>query len=157
MTVRTITTLGAPILSRPAGLVDLPSVTTAEFQSLIRDMVATMIAAQGIGLAAPQIGVGLQVAIINGQAGPFAIINPRIQKRSRQTELAEEGCLSIPGVFGLVRRPTRVTVSYYDKHGQTQSQLATGLLARVFQHEIDHLNGILFIDKVERITHGQLS
>ncbi|MBI4090243.1 MAG: peptide deformylase [Candidatus Kerfeldbacteria bacterium] len=157
MTVRTIVKLGAPILRRQAAPVDLNSLKTANIESLLKDLVATMIEAQGIGLAAPQVGVSLQVAIINGQTGPFAIINPRIIKRSRQTEVAEEGCLSIPGVFGLVRRPARVTVSYYDQDHQLRTRAAVGLLARVFQHEIDHLNGILFIDKVERITHGRLA
>ncbi|MBI4426406.1 MAG: peptide deformylase [Candidatus Kerfeldbacteria bacterium] len=156
MAVRTITTLGAPILRQVAQPVDLTTVASPTFQNLLHDMVETMIAAQGIGLAAPQINVSLQVAIINGQAGPYAIINPRLQKSSRQTELAEEGCLSIPDVFGTVRRPARVTVTYDDEQGRPQSTAATGLLARVMQHEIDHLNGVLFIDKVQQITQGQL-
>ncbi len=154
MPIRTITKLGAPILRAVAETTDPRRYGTAELTTLLRDMVETMIDAEGIGIAAPQVGVDAQVAIINHRDEPFAIINPTITKRSLRTELAEEGCLSVPGVFGTVRRSLKVSVRFTDESGTEQTVQASGLLARVFQHEIDHLNGVLFVDRVQRFTRG---
>lgn len=151
MTIRPITKLGHPLLRRPAQPVDLTTINSHEFRTLVNDMIATMHASRGIGIAAPQIGVDRQLAIINAKDKPFAILNPRILKRSRRRATEEEGCLSIPGVFGQVQRHASVTVSYFDDRGIEHTMEASGLLSRVFQHEIDHLNGRLFIDRMKGI------
>lgn len=152
--IRRIRTLGDPVLRQRAVPVTNEERQSRDIARLVDDMTATMIDAKGIGIAAPQIGVGKRVAIINGRDGPFAIINPRIIRRSLRTATDEEGCLSIPGVFGLVRRPKTVTVAFTDLDGHAHKDKVTGLLARVFQHEIDHLNGVLFIDRTKAITRG---
>lgn len=156
MAVRPITTIGHQILRAKALSVDDQTLASKKFKTLITDMIDTMHAARGIGIAAPQIGVSLQVAVINAQNGPLVIVNPRITNTSFRTALAEEGCLSVPSVFGTVRRPTTITIAYSDQSGKSVMTKASGLLARVFQHEVDHLNGILFIDKVTRLTQGKL-
>jgi peptide deformylase len=131
---------------------------TPEILQLIKDMVETCKKAKGIGLAAPQIGKSIRLCIINLEhAGlpAFALINPKIIKSSwRKVEL-EEGCLSIPGVFGMVKRPEKITVKALAIDG-TQNVFDTdGLMARVIQHELDHLDGILFTSKMTEQTSGQ--
>ncbi|HID63620.1 MAG TPA: peptide deformylase [Anaerolineae bacterium] len=126
-------------------------------QNLINDMVETMHAAHGLGLAAPQIGVSQQVIVIqlpeNGedpQSGRlYVLCNPEIVRTAGEEEESEEGCLSVPGFVGDVRRATVVTVKGLDSKGKKTRIKAEGLLARAFQHEIDHINGILFIDRVD--------
>ena len=122
-----------------------------EIKQLVEDMYETMVAAPGIGLAAPQIGKSLQLAIIDLSAGEnpeerLVLINPEIfEKEGLQKE--EEGCLSFPGIFGFVERPERIKVRYTDLDGKEKEIEAEGLLARALCHEIDHLNGELFIFK----------
>lgn len=157
MALRTIRTIGDPILRTKTRPVDPTRLSSRELATLIRDMVETMIDAKGVGIAAPQVGTDLRVAIINGQHGPFPIINPRITKRSIRNESDEEGCLSIPGVFGIVRRAKSIDVTYLDAAGRLHREQPTGFLARVFQHEIDHLDGILFVDRTKKITKGSVS
>lgn len=149
MAIRNITKLGKTVLRRPAKPVDLATIHSQAFRTLVADMIATMHAARGIGIAAPQIGVDLQLAIINEKDKPFVIINPQILKRSFRSVKAEEGCLSIPGVLGEVQRNTSITVSYLDDQGVEHTINPSGMLSRVFQHEIDHLNGTLFIDRMK--------
>ena len=120
-----------------------------EIKQLIDDMVLTMRKAKGIGLAATQVGYDGRVIVIETKNGALACVNPEIVKTSNDKEPGEEGCLSVPGTYGFVERFKRVTVRSFDEKGQQQTHEAAGLLARVFQHEIDHLNGIVFIDKVE--------
>ena len=125
---------------------------------LIHDMVDTVKKANGVGLAAPQIGQNLQLAIIyipEAKIPPFAIINPKITEKSLDTEPLEEGCLSIPGVFGQVSRPKKITVKTYDLEGKSFSITDDGFLAKVLQHEIDHLNNRLIIDCFDNITRGK--
>ena len=125
-------------------------------QNLIDDMLETMHAAHGLGLAAPQIGVSQQVIVIqlpedeeDPQSGKlYVLCNPKIVKTAGEEE-SEEGCLSVPGFVGEVRRATVVTVKGLDRHGKKIRVKAEGLLARAFQHEIDHINGALFIDRVD--------
>ena len=112
---------------------------------LVADMLASMRRAGGIGLAAPQIGVPLRVVVADIGAGPLAIVNPRLRRRGG-TQVGVEGCLSIPGVFGDVRRARRIEVEGRSVGGRRILVRSQDLLARVFQHEIDHLNGVLFID-----------
>ena len=126
-------------------------------QNLIDDMVETMHAVNGLGLAAPQIGVSQQVIVIqlpeneeDPQSGKlYVMCNPEIVRTVGEEEESEEGCLSVPGFAGDVRRAAVVTVKGLDRHGKKIRIKAEGLLARAFQHEIDHLNGTLFIDRVD--------
>lgn len=123
-----------------------------ELKPLFEHMERTMIGARGVGLAAPQIGISKQIAIINpdpeDETKLIKMINPRIIAASDETAKIEEGCLSVPGVRGEVERPARVTVAYQDESVAERTLEAEGLLARIVQHELDHLNGVLFIDRL---------
>ncbi|MBI4092746.1 MAG: peptide deformylase [Candidatus Kerfeldbacteria bacterium] len=152
MAVRVIVKLGNPILRIVAQKIAPDRLQTSAIRELIVDLIVTMRQARGIGIAAPQVGVSLQIAIINAKDKPFVIVNPIVTKKSLRSSVAEEGCLSIPGVFGQVRRPENISVAYLDERGQPRTAKASGMLARVFQHEIDHLNGILFIDRATNLT-----
>lgn len=136
----------------------------AELQQLIDDMIATMRAAPGVGLAAPQVNVPLRVAVVEFGEEPeeeangdppekklFTLVNPEITRLSTEVETASEGCLSIPGIVGDVERAVTVTVKAQNRRGQPLKIKASGWLARIFQHEIDHLNGVLFIDKALKL------
>lgn len=125
-----------------------------EIRQLVREMLQTMYSADGIGLAAPQVAVQKQLIVIdcepnNAANPPLVLINPTIKQSSREVAVDQEGCLSIPGVYLDVKRPEAVEVSYKDEYGRPKTLKAAELLARVIQHEIDHLNGVLFIDRVE--------
>ncbi len=121
---------------------------TPEINRLILDMEKTMLEKDGIGLAAPQIGKNIKIVIVNTKDGPIHMINPKITRKSWRKEEGEEGCLSIPGIFGKVKRHKKMRAIYYDKNNNKIKLKAEGLLARVIQHEIDHLNGILFTDYI---------
>lgn len=127
-------------------------------QKLIDDMVNTMYHAHGVGLAAPQIGQGLRLAVIAAEAfdgpTPLVMVNPIITAPSLEQTSLEEGCLSIPKVFGPVKRAARLTLRALDRRGQPFRLTAEGFFARVIQHEVDHLNGRLFLDRADRITQG---
>lgn len=153
MSVRPVKILGSPVLRTKAAPVKNPS--SPDLKSLIRDLIDTMNAHDGIGIAAPQIGVSERVIVINAEKQPLVFINPHLAGRSLRKEEAEEGCLSIPGVFGLVKRNKQVTIVGFDGLGRPLTVKASGLLARVCQHEIDHINGILFIDRTKKITRGK--
>ncbi|MBI5575574.1 MAG: peptide deformylase [Deltaproteobacteria bacterium] len=121
-------------------------------RELVRDMFETMYAAKGIGLAAPQIGVGKRVIVVDvspveNETAPLALVNPVIVERKGKVE-GTEGCLSIPGVEGVVMRAETVLVRGLDTQGEPVQVRAEGLLSRALQHEIDHLDGILFIDRI---------
>lgn len=115
--------------------------------TLLDDMKETLHAAQGVGLAAPQVGVLRRIAIVEFEDKFYELINPRILKSSGGV-IGEEGCLSVPGVRGKVKRPETITVTYLDRAGKRHKEEITGILARVFCHEIDHLDGVLFVDKM---------
>jgi peptide deformylase len=118
-------------------------------QRLIDDMLETMPQAGGVGLAAPQIGVSLRVIVLQmPDEEPIAIINPEIVKRSGEREVSE-GCLSVPGYTGEIKRSESVTVKGQDRHGKTIRLKATGLMAQALQHELDHLDGVLYVDHLE--------
>jgi len=123
-----------------------------EIQALIDDMVETMIAAPGVGLAAPQVGVSRRLCVIDTSVGEepdrlHVLINPEILESSG-SETAEEGCLSVPGFFTPVKRAGKVRVGFTDREGRRREMEAEGLLARAVQHELDHLDGVLFIDRI---------
>ncbi len=125
-----------------------------EIKNLIADMLLTVKKAPGIGLAAPQVGANLMLAVINlADFGikPFVLANPKIVSKSIKKSVTEEGCLSIPGVFGKVKRPAKVEVEGTRQDGMKIIIKAEGLLAKVLQHEIDHLNGVLIIDKLIKV------
>jgi peptide deformylase len=131
-----------------------------ELLRLLEDMVETMYAAPGIGLAAPQVGVLKRAFVADlggeGERAPIYVINPEIVARSDTTNVAEEGCLSLPKHFGEVARFDRVKVRYLDRGGTTLELEADGLLARCLQHEIDHLNGILFVDHLSALKRTMI-
>ncbi len=150
--LRPILKYGAPVLHEPAGPV---TAFTADIDHLIDDMIETMYAAPGIGLAAPQVGVPLRIFVVDLSIGrdPSALIvmvNPELAGREGM-QLEEEGCLSAPNFNATVVRPARVVARGLDRHGQPQEREAADLLARAFQHEMDHLDGMLFVDRLRGI------
>jgi len=118
-----------------------------QLQKLILEMVKTMRAEKGIGLAAPQVGSNLRVCIAEVDNNLYILVNPKIKSYSRKKSIFEEGCLSFPGKFFSVERPVKVKIKAKDPTGKKIKIRADGLLARVLQHEIDHLDGILVIDR----------
>lgn len=150
MAVYKIITLGDPILREKAQPVRK---ITPNVLKLLDSMADTMYAAPGVGLAAPQIGVSKRVIVVDVGDGLVELINPEIVAAEGR-DVGPEGCLSIPGVQGEVPRAARVVVRGLDRHGQEREYRAEGLFARALQHEIDHLDGILFIDRVVRWLEG---
>ena len=139
-----IVKIGDPVLRETAKPV--PKITP-NIIKLLNNMADTMRAAEGVGLAAPQIGISKRVVVIDVGDGLIELINPEILDMEGE-EIDTEGCLSIPGIQGDVKRAAKVQVKALDRTGKTVTYSGTGLLARAFQHEIDHLNGILFVDKM---------
>jgi peptide deformylase len=163
MPLRTIITPDHPLLRRKAHAVK--DFKDPALQRLIDDMVETMRAAPGVGLAAPQVAVGQRVAVIEYAPGAedlpedaeppapklYVILNPEITARSEEQVEGVEGCLSIPGYAGTVLRHAAVTVRALNRQGRPIKIKAQGWLARIFQHEIDHLDGVLFIDRASKV------
>jgi peptide deformylase len=149
MSVREIRIMGDPVLREPAAEV---AELDDEVRELVQDMMETMYHAEGIGLAAPQVGVSRRVIVVDlrdsDEEGPIALINPRVTESGRKTDRSPEGCLSIPGMEEVVERPETVTVEGLTPDGETVSMKVSGLLSRALQHEIDHLDGILFVDRL---------
>src|SRR5688572_25314587 len=163
MALRTIVTLPEPVLRRKAR-----TVTTFDknLQTLIDDMIETMREAPGVGLAAPQVNISERLIVVEygeeddegGEVEPkklYVMINPEIVKSSEETLMGVEGCLSIPNLVGEVERQAAVQVKGLNRHGKPTKLKAEGWLARIFQHEIDHLNGILFPDRATRVWKPQ--
>ncbi|WP_265459975.1 peptide deformylase [Enterococcus sp. HY326] len=132
-------------------------VITDELVELLDNMQETMVAHDGVGLSAPQVGVNLQIAIVEADEGEvIELINPKIIKRSGE-DIDVEGCLSLPGKYGTVKRSTEITVIYFDREGDELEMEAFDYLARIIQHEVDHLQGKVFIDKqIEAIPEAEL-
>ena len=157
MPVRPIVKWGTPVLHAPARPVE--DVDDA-IRGLLRDMIDTMYAAPGIGLAAPQIGVALRVIVIDLSVGAdpgqlIQLVNPVFLTRAGEQK-HEEGCLSIPGYGGTPLRPARVVVQGLDPQGQQRTYEASELLARAFCHEIDHIDGLLFVDRLSPLKRDLL-
>ena len=153
MTVRPILTAPDPRLQ--AVSMDVEAVD-AGIRALVDDMAESMYAAEGIGLAAIQIGVAKRILVIDldqkeGKKNPVAYINPKITWTSEEMAVFEEGCLSVPEIWDDVERPARIRCEYLDRDGKKQTLEADGLLATCLQHEMDHLNGVLFIDHLSRL------
>ncbi len=123
-----------------------------ELGELIEKMVETMIVEDGVGLAAPQVGVSRRIAVVNPDPqNPdtlLTLVNPRIRSCSDETDCVEEGCLSVPGIRGRVERPIAIEVEYQDRHGGKHCVKVVGLVSRIMQHEVDHLDGVLFVDRL---------
>lgn len=164
MTLRKIVTLPEAVLRRKARPV---TKFDKNLQTLIDDMVETMREAPGVGLAAPQIGLSERIIVIEYSEREeeeekedvpkkvWAVLNPEIVKSSAETVVGVEGCLSIPGLVGEVERHAAIQVKGLNRHGKPMKIKAEGWLARIFQHEIDHLNGILFPDRATRVWKPQ--
>jgi peptide deformylase len=159
VTVRTIVQLGHPVLRGPARSLDRAEVETPEVQRLIDDLIETMRAADGAGLAAPQVGEGVQVCVIevrpNNPRYPYkpdigltVLINPVVGAITEETFANYEGCLSVPGLRGIVDRFVEVRVTGLDRDGRPVERVVRGLSAGTFQHETDHLRGMVFLDRV---------
>ena len=147
--IRPILRYGADVLHRPAANV---TEITPDIQQLVDDMIQTMYAAPGIGLAATQVGVPLRIFVVDVSVGRNAsdlmtFINPQFVERDGM-QLEEEGCLSLPGFNATVARPARAILKGLDRDGEGRVVEATGLLARAFQHEMDHLDGCVFVDRL---------
>jgi peptide deformylase len=152
MSVRSLHLLGSPVLRQHSAEV---KAVDDDVRRLVEDMFETMDAAKGIGLAANQVGVPRRVAVVDVEGDRFVLINPMIiETEGRAT--AEEGCLSIPEIYGDVTRPERVVVEALDQSGNQYRKEASGLKARAIQHEIDHLDGILFLDHLSLIKRQML-
>ena len=148
--------LGDPILREKAAPVAQVSDQTRQ---LIRDMFETMYAEEGVGLAAPQVGVSERIIVVdphNDEIAAFALINPEIVETSKETEKGEEGCLSIPGLRDLVERSVRVVVRGTTPEGEERELDLHGLPARIIQHEVDHLDGVLFFDRLSPLKRKLL-
>lgn len=154
MPVLRIVRLGDPVLREPAAPVDPSAIASPELQQLIDDMLETMREAGGVGLAAPQVGIARQLFVYGVEDGgeeviaPRAVINPLLTPEAGEAIHDWEGCLSIPGLRGLVPRHPAVRVQGLDRHGQPLDYVASGFEARIVQHEHDHLNGVVFLDRM---------
>jgi peptide deformylase len=162
MTVRMVATVGHPILREWARPVAPDELDTAGIQAVIEDLIATMRYYQGAGLAAPQVMEPLRITAIEVHANPrypykpdiplTVLVNPEIEALSDETFANNEGCLSVPGLRGVTQRLVQIGVRALDRHGRPIEREVRGLSAVTFQHEVDHLNGRLFVDRVEDPT-----
>src|SRR5437588_10709953 len=150
--IRPILKYGDELLHERAGSVEQ---VTPDINRIVEDLIETMYAAPGIGLAAPQVGIPLRIFVVDlsvgrDSAGLIVMVNPESVERDGM-QLEEEGCLSVPGFNATVVRPSRVIIKGRDRAGQVQQREGVGLLARAFQHEMDHLDGTLFVDRLRGI------
>ena len=160
MAIRRIVLMGDEILRESTEEVEI---FDDALEALVEDMFETMYHAEGIGLAAPQIGISKRLCVVHvrqpdegTESEPMALVNPRVVWSSDETERGPEGCLSIPGLEEVVERSARVVVEALDPEGEPLTVEASGLEARALQHEIDHLDGILFIDRVSPLKRRML-
>lgn len=144
-----IKTYGDPVLRKESEEV---KEINEDILKLINDMAETMYDAPGVGLAAPQIGVNKRIFVIDTDGVLKKVINPVFLENSNETEDEEEGCLSVPGIYKKVKRPKKVKVKYLNEKGEEVIEEAEGLYARALQHENDHLNGVMFVDKISNIS-----
>ena len=158
MSKRKIITEPNPILRKKS---DILETVNDETRKLLDDMLETMYAAPGIGLAGVQIGILKQLIVIDiskepEKKNPLYLINPQITFKSKKTSTYEEGCLSLPGHFAEVERPTECIVKFLDYYGKKKEIKADGILSTCIQHEIDHLNGVLFIDYLSKLKKDMI-
>ncbi len=159
MAIRKIARLGHPVLRETARELSREEISSPELKRLVRDMIDTMHDYGGVGLAAPQVHESVRLAIIefsadneryeNDDGQPLlVIINARVKVLDETISGFWEGCLSVPGMRGYVERPSKIEVNYLDERGKPKTLVADGFLATVFQHELDHLDGVLYVDKI---------
>ncbi|HSM04788.1 MAG TPA: peptide deformylase [Longimicrobiales bacterium] len=159
MAIRQIVLMGDPVLREEAEPVEA---FDDELEALVEDMFETMYHADGVGLAAPQVGISRRVLVVDVRdedepaRGRWALVNPEVAWASKEVDKGTEGCLSIPGLEELVSRPASVEIRGFDPSGAEVTVPAEGLLARALQHEIDHLDGILFLDRVSALKRRML-
>ena len=157
MAVRELRLWGDDVLRKRAAEVEA---VDEEVRQLIDDMFETMYQSEGVGLAGPQIGVSRRVIVVDIReegAKPFALVNPRLVETSSEVAKEEEGCLSMPGITAAVERPARVVVEGLDRDGEPLRIEGDALLGRCLQHEIDHLDGILFVDRLSALQRSMLA
>jgi peptide deformylase len=169
MAVREVLKMGHPTLRVKANPIPLEEIQSREFRNLIQDMFETMEKEEGIGIAAPQIGISKQVAIVgvpkdnprypetpeseeDDDFDILVVINPKVTVMDETPSGFWEGCLSVPGLRGYVERPSKIKVEFTDLEGEAQVMEVSGFGATVFQHELDHLDGVLYVDRVSDIT-----
>lgn len=150
MAVFRVLEVGDPILREKASPV---TKINPPLMRLLNDMAETMYANSGVGLAGPQVGVSKRVIVVDAGHGLYQLINPEVTA-AEGSDTDREGCLSVPGVWGEVTRAARVKIRALNQRGETIEIDAEGIFARALQHEIDHLDGILFIDRAVKITRG---
>ena len=143
-------------LRRKASEFDFTKHNKKEIREIIKNMRAEMAKALGIGLSANQLGMNMKLFVAKAGGKQYSVFNPAITKFSKETVIMEEGCLSVPEMYGEVERPEKVTLEGLDTNGKKVKIKAWGLLARIFQHETDHLNGILFIDKAKNLKKYEI-
>ena len=153
MAILEIKKAGDPVLKQIAAPIDR---LTKRHRQLLDDMAETMYEANGIGIAAPQVGESLRMVVIDVGDGLIELINPKITFREG-SEIDSEGCLSVPGMFGDVERAAKIKAEFLDRRGKRKHITATGLLARCIQHELDHLEGVLFIDIAKSLRQEEKS
>jgi peptide deformylase len=146
-----ILTVPAESLRKKSQAVSESEIISGKYEELCADLGKTMTEKEGVGLASPQIGKNIRLISVNTKNGTLILFNPKITKKSLLKEWGEEGCLSVPFVFGEVKRHKKITCVFCNRKGKKDEIKASGLLARVIQHETDHLDGILFIDKAKNI------
>lgn len=151
---RSLVIIPDPILRKKAK--PISDFSDPQLRPLLSDMIRIMKRREGVGLAAPQVGVSQRIILIDQKEDPIILINPEIVKKSFRKEIDEEGCISIPNIFGIVKRYRSIAVTAFNLHGDPISFSADHLLARIIQHEIDHCDGILFIDRAIKITKGEI-
>ena len=126
-----------------------------QLPKIIKEMKKAMIKYDGIGLAANQVGLNMRLIVINSEKGPQIFINPQIKSKSLLKQKFDEGCLSFPDISGFISRPKKITLEYQDQNGNKKKLKVKQLMATVFQHEMDHINGIVFTDKIKKFTAGE--
>ncbi len=151
LTPFSVVTEPTPSLRERSRELRVDEVTTPEFQAYLDRLIVTMFEKDGVGIASPQVGQNIRAIVVNMPQGAECFINPEILKKSEQLVDSEEGCLSVPGKYGIVKRHKKVTIRAMNRHGRTMEFEAKQFTAIIFQHEIDHLDGVLFIDKARDI------
>ena len=149
-----LVTIPTPTLRERSVEVDKSKIGTPEFQTFLDNLMETMFVEDGIGIASPQVGRNERIFIVNEKKGPAAYINPTVELLTDLTEESHEGCLSVPKASGIVMRAKKVRVTALNRHGRSVSVTAKGYMATVYQHEFDHIEGILYIDKAVKIIKG---
>lgn len=152
MTKLPILTIPEPSLRQRSKEVDPKEIQDPAFQAWLDDLVETMYVADGVGIAAPQVGKNIRVFIAVDKKTPHILINPVIKRKSFRRVDDEEGCLSVPGKYGIVSRHRSIRMDALDRHGKKISFKVKGFFARVLQHENDHLDGVLFIDIAKKVV-----